>query len=64
VLQPVERRGRTIVAWSLGNFVFPSHSVGTGSTGILLVRLAASGVTGSQFVRAHIAGFRPVLDSR
>jgi poly-gamma-glutamate synthesis protein (capsule biosynthesis protein) len=64
VLQPVERRGRTIVAWSLGNFVFPSHSRGTDTTGILLVRLAASGVVGTQFVPAHITGFRPVLDSR
>ena len=64
VLQPVERRGRTIIAWSLGNFVFPSHSAGTDSTGILLVRLAARGVTGSQFVPAHITGFQPVLDSR
>lgn len=38
VLQPIVRptRGR-LVAWSLGNFVFPPHSPGTDRTGVLLV---------------------------
>ncbi len=37
VLQPVQRGGSKLVAWSLGNFVFPAHSAGTTSTGVLLV---------------------------
>ncbi len=62
VLQPVERRGRTLVAWSLGNFVFAPHSPGTDETGVLLVRLGARGVVGHSFHPARIVGIQPRLD--
>jgi poly-gamma-glutamate synthesis protein (capsule biosynthesis protein) len=62
VLQPVEREGRRLVAWSLGNFVFPSGSPGTTRTGILVVSLGAHGVRGARLVPATIHGFRPQLD--
>lgn len=60
VLQPIVRpaRGR-LVAWSLGNFVFPPHSPGTDRTGVLLIRLGAAGVRGHLFRPARIAGVQP-----
>jgi poly-gamma-glutamate synthesis protein (capsule biosynthesis protein) len=61
VLQPIERRGRALVAWSLGNFVFEPHSAGTDETGILLVRLGAEGVLGHSFRPARIVGIQPRL---
>ena len=64
VLQPVQRGGRKLVAWSLGNFVFGAHSAGTTSTGVLLARLNAHGVSQAQLVPARIAGVRPALDTR
>src|SRR5262245_18484506 len=63
VLQPVTREGRRLVAWSLGNFVFPSGAPQTRSTGVLLASLDARGVTGYRLARATIHGFRPVLDA-
>ena len=62
VLQPVTREGRKLVAWSLGNFVFPSGRPSTRSTGVLVATLNAGGVTGFRLERATIHGFRPVLD--
>ena len=62
VLQPLERRGRTLVAWSLGNFVFGAASPGTTETGVLLVRLGAAGVRDAELVPARISGFTPVPD--
>jgi hypothetical protein len=59
VLQPVERRGRRLVAWSLGNFVFAAHSPATTRTGILRIRLGARGVVGTSFRRARIAWVQP-----
>ena len=59
VLQPVTRDGRKLVAWSLGNFVFPSGAPQTTSTGVLLATLDAHGVTGFRLARATIHGFRP-----
>lgn len=65
VLQPIERRrGRKLVAFSLGNFVFAANSPGTTRTGILRLSLSTRGVEGARFVRAHIQGVRPVLDRR
>jgi len=61
VLQPVTRRGRRLVAWSLGNFVFPSYSPRTEQTGILLVRLDARGVVGHRLRPARIKGVQPRL---
>jgi poly-gamma-glutamate synthesis protein (capsule biosynthesis protein) len=60
VFGPVVRPSRhTLVAWTLGNFVFPSTGV-TARTGILEVRLGADGVEGYGKRPATIVGFRPV----
>jgi poly-gamma-glutamate capsule biosynthesis protein CapA/YwtB (metallophosphatase superfamily) len=64
VLQPVRRPRGRIVAYSLGNFVFGAASPGTQNTGILEIDLAAGRVVGDRFVRARIAGSRPVLRDR
>jgi poly-gamma-glutamate synthesis protein (capsule biosynthesis protein) len=61
VLQPIERRGRRLVAWSLGNFVFAAHSPNTARTGILRIRLGARGVVGTSFRRARIDWVQPRL---
>lgn len=53
---------RSVVAWTLGNFVFPAHSASTERTGILLVKLDRRGVRGWRVQHATIRGFRPVLD--
>jgi capsule synthesis protein PGA_cap len=61
VLGPVLRpTARTLVAWTLGNFVFPSSGV-TARSAILQVRLDARGVRGYRLLRAEIDGFRPRL---
>jgi poly-gamma-glutamate synthesis protein (capsule biosynthesis protein) len=61
VFGPIDRpRPHTLVAWTLGNFVFPSGSGASGRSGILLVRLRATGVAGYRVVAAH-AGVRPSL---
>ncbi|HEY2779123.1 MAG TPA: CapA family protein [Gaiellaceae bacterium] len=49
-----------LVAWTLGNFVFPSGSV-TARTAILHVALGADGVRGYRLVPVRIDGFRPRL---
>ncbi len=54
---------RSVVAWTLGNFVFPAHSADTERTGIMLVKLDRRGVSGWRVQHATIHGFRPVLDS-
>lgn len=51
---------RTLVAWTLGNFVFPSSGL-TARTGILEVRLDARGVRGYRVLPVQIDGFRPRL---
>lgn len=62
VLQPVDRSDpRRLVAWSLGNFVFPAASPGTTATGILQIRLALDGVRGARLVPARIEGVSPAL---
>jgi poly-gamma-glutamate synthesis protein (capsule biosynthesis protein) len=53
---------RTLVAWTLGNFVFPSSGV-PARTGILEVRLDARGVRGYRVLPVQIDGFRPRLHS-
>jgi poly-gamma-glutamate capsule biosynthesis protein CapA/YwtB (metallophosphatase superfamily) len=50
----------SLVAWTLGNFVFPSGST-TGRTAILHVALGADGVRGYRLVPVRIDGFRPRL---
>jgi Bacterial capsule synthesis protein PGA_cap len=51
---------RTLVAWTLGNFVFPSAGL-PARTGILEVRLDARGVRGYRVLPVQIDGFRPRL---
>jgi Bacterial capsule synthesis protein PGA_cap len=61
VFGPVIRPSRhTLVAWTLGNFVFPSSGV-TARTGILQVRLGRDGVEGWAKRPVTIDGFRPVV---
>jgi poly-gamma-glutamate synthesis protein (capsule biosynthesis protein) len=50
----------SLVAWTLGNFVFPSGSA-SGRTAILHVALGADGVRGSRLLPVRIDGFRPRL---
>jgi poly-gamma-glutamate capsule biosynthesis protein CapA/YwtB (metallophosphatase superfamily) len=64
VLQPLRREGAALVAYSLGNFVFGAGSPGTASTGILEVGLTAEGVGTARWRAGHIAGGRPLLDSK
>ena len=61
VLQPVRRRGRRVVAYSLGNFVWSAGSGITSRTGILKLRLSARGVEGVRLLPARISGTRPAL---
>jgi poly-gamma-glutamate capsule biosynthesis protein CapA/YwtB (metallophosphatase superfamily) len=57
----VENRGaHGIVAWTLGNFVFPANAASTVRTGILEIRLDRLGVRAWSVVHARIDGFRPV----
>jgi poly-gamma-glutamate synthesis protein (capsule biosynthesis protein) len=51
---------RSLVAWTLGNFVFPSGGL-TGRTAILHVALGADGVRGYRLLPVRIDGFRPRL---
>ncbi len=61
VFGPVVRPSRhTLVAWTLGNFVFPSGAA-TARTGILQVRLGRDGVEGYRKTAVTIEGFRPVV---
>ena len=53
-------RARTLVAWTLGNFVFPSSGE-TARTAILEVRLDRTGVRGYRLLPVRIDGFRPQL---
>lgn len=61
VLQPVRRRGKRVVAYSLGNFVWWAGSGITSRTGILKLRLSARGVERARLLRARISGTRPAL---
>jgi poly-gamma-glutamate synthesis protein (capsule biosynthesis protein) len=57
----VDRPGpHTLVAWTLGNFVFPAGSGASTRSGILVVRVNARGVAGYRVVPAR-AGVRPAL---
>jgi len=59
VLGGVARPTRSsLVAWTLGNFVFPSSGVPS-RTAILHVALAADGVRGDRLEPVRIDGFRP-----
>jgi poly-gamma-glutamate synthesis protein (capsule biosynthesis protein) len=60
VLGPVERSPHALVAWSLGNFVFPPGSATAARTAILRVRLTAGGVAGFDLLPAE-SGVQPTL---
>ena len=61
VLQPVRRRGRRVVAYSLGNFVWAAGSGITSRTGILKLRLSTRGVERARLLPARISSTRPAL---
>ena len=61
VLQPVARRGRRVVAYSLGNFVWAAGSASTARTGILKLALSARGVERTRFLPGYISNTRPAL---
>ncbi len=62
VLGPVSRpTPHSLVAWTLGNFVFPSGGA-TARTAILRVQLDTHGVRGYRLLPVSIVGFRPRLD--
>ncbi|HET7573357.1 MAG TPA: CapA family protein [Gaiellaceae bacterium] len=58
-----ETRPHRLVAWTLGNFVFPSSGIAA-RTGILDVRLGRAGVLGWRLRPVEIDGFRPRLAGR
>lgn len=60
VLGPIERVPHALVAWSLGNFVFPVGSPAATRTAILRVRLTARGVAGFDLLPAQ-SGVQPAL---
>lgn len=61
VLGPVDRaRPHTLVAWTLGNFVFPAGPGAAARTAILDVRLTKQGVAGYDLVPAR-SGVQPTL---
>jgi poly-gamma-glutamate synthesis protein (capsule biosynthesis protein) len=61
VFGPVIRPSRTtLVAWTLGNFVFPASGV-RANTAILSVALERRGVAGYRLLPVRIEGFRPML---
>jgi len=62
VLQPVRREGSSLVAYSLGNFVFGASAPGTTSTGVLELDLTAEGTSGARWRGGRIAAGRPLLD--
>jgi poly-gamma-glutamate capsule biosynthesis protein CapA/YwtB (metallophosphatase superfamily) len=60
VLQAVVRPARRVlVAWSLGNFVFPPSSPGTDRTAILHLDLARDGVRAYRLQHVRIVGVQP-----
>jgi poly-gamma-glutamate synthesis protein (capsule biosynthesis protein) len=62
VLQPIVRPARrSLVAFSLGNFVFPAASPNTEKTGVLQIDVAADGVRGFRLDRATIVDGQPRL---
>lgn len=64
VLQPIERRGRRLTAWSLGNFLFSPGSVAGTYTGALQLELDARGVVAHRMTPVRIVNTRPVFTAR
>jgi poly-gamma-glutamate synthesis protein (capsule biosynthesis protein) len=64
VLQPIVKPARgLLVAFSLGNFVFPAASPRTERTGVLEIDLASDGVRGYRFRPATIVDGQPRLNA-
>ena len=59
VLQPIERRGTSLVAWSLGNFVFDQRGEG-GDSCVLRVTVGRGGVRGFDVVPVVIRESAPM----
>jgi poly-gamma-glutamate capsule biosynthesis protein CapA/YwtB (metallophosphatase superfamily) len=59
VLQPVERSGGAVVAYSLGNFVFDQRREEASDTAVLLVTIGAAGVEAVDAVPMRIDDCRP-----
>ena len=59
VLQGIEVRGNCIIAYSLGNFLFPSRSISTRQTMILSYTPEGRGKAKVQVIPCVIEGFRP-----
>jgi poly-gamma-glutamate synthesis protein (capsule biosynthesis protein) len=63
VLQPIVQPARgELVAYSLGNLVFPAGAPGSERTGVLEIGLGAGGVRSARLIRATIVGGEPRLD--
>jgi poly-gamma-glutamate capsule biosynthesis protein CapA/YwtB (metallophosphatase superfamily) len=63
VLQGLERRGRGLIAYSLGNFLFPSASARTRESVILTYTPDGKGGAAVKLIPCLIDGFRPRLAS-
>ncbi len=61
VLQGLERYGSTLIAYSLGNFVFPSHRTETRQTAMLSVTRTADGRATARLLPCLITGAKPFL---
>ncbi|MGE5636028.1 MAG: CapA family protein [Nocardioidaceae bacterium] len=61
VLQPIRRRGRRLIAYSLGNFVFGASSSATTRTGILRLSLSTRGIEANRLIPARIVNAQPRL---
>ena len=60
VLQGMERRGHTLIAYSLGNFVFPSRGAAK-ETAMLRYTIRPDGTALAEMIPCRIDGFRPRL---
>lgn len=61
VLQPVERIGRAVVAYSLGNFVFDQRRPEASDSAILVVTVGPAGVEAVEALAVAIVDCRPEL---
>ena len=61
VLQGYRQRGRTLIAYSLGNFVFPGYTGRSNDSAILDVRLSASGVESFNWIPVVVRNGFPRL---
>jgi len=64
VLQPVERIGKTVIAFSMGNFVFDAPNAAQAKTAIFEFRLGKHGVASYRLVPCVIKRTRPVPSSK